>query len=77
MWAAQNCRKDVVELLLAAKANLSAKDQEGHTALSLARSCQQKDVVEVLEKAGAPTGAAMELNKKEVSPKAAPKPAGK
>jgi ankyrin repeat protein len=54
MWAAQNGRPQVVKLLLAHKADPHVRDREGQTATSLAREYQQKDIVEMLQKAGTP-----------------------
>lgn len=43
----------IVELLLASGADVHAKDQEGHTALSLATRNNLPEIAEILRKAGA------------------------
>lgn len=47
-WAAQNCPKEVAELLLANKAEVNAKDDRGCTPLHVAAVSGRKDVVKLL-----------------------------
>src|SRR5207249_1437675 len=46
-WAAFKGQKDVAALLLANKADINAKDNDGYTPLNKAASKEQKDVVEL------------------------------
>jgi ankyrin repeat protein len=50
--AAWDGRKDVVELLLANKAEINAKDKGGNTPLRAAASNGHKDVAELLRQHG-------------------------
>ncbi len=51
--AAEKITAEIAELLIKNGADINAKDEKGHTPLSLAKAAKNKALIELLEKAGA------------------------
>ena len=60
MYAVRYDQPTAVRLLLDAGADVSAKNKAGMTAMGLAKQINNQEVIQLLESAGAPQGAAKE-----------------
>lgn len=53
MWAVNRKHADVVKSLLEAGANVNVQSNDGHTPMMIARSEAMREIIHLLEKAGA------------------------